>query len=129
MNGPKSLEFPIPTHLGRILEETQELQRAYFVGGCVRDALLGIPHKDFDVEVFGVTYEQLEKALNRWGRTDLVGRSFGVVKLTVEEFTFDFTIPRRDSKVAPGHKGFEISFDANISPQEAASRRDFTVNA
>jgi tRNA nucleotidyltransferase (CCA-adding enzyme) len=96
----------------------------------VRDWLLNIPNKDFDIEVFGVTYEQLSAGLSHWGRTDLVGRSFGVVKLTTPEGqTFDFSIPRRDSKVAPGHKGFEVSFDPAITPKEAAARRDFTINA
>jgi tRNA nucleotidyltransferase (CCA-adding enzyme) len=118
-----------PPELEKILSQTAELQQAFLVGGCVRDAFLGIPHKDFDLEVFGISYEKLAAALSRWGKTDLVGRSFGVVKLRVGEFTFDFTIPRRDSKVATGHKGFEISFDANITMEEAASRRDFTVNA
>lgn len=122
-------KIPLPDQLARILRETPELQNAFLVGGCVRDALLGIPHKDFDIEVFGVGYEQLAAALSRWGRTDLVGRSFGVVKMRSGEFEFDFTIPRRDSKIAPGHKGFEINFDSSITPKEAASRRDFTVNA
>ena len=66
----------------------------------------------------------------RWGKTDLVGRSFGVVKLaTGSEHTYDFTIPRRDSKVAPGHKGFTVEFDTNIPPKDAAARRDFTINS
>lgn len=119
----------IPPELIRILNETPELGRSFLVGGCVRDALLGIPHKDFDIEVFGVSYEHLAQALARWGKTDLVGRSFGVVKLRAGEFVFDFTIPRRDSKIAPGHKGFEISFESDISPKDAASRRDYTINA
>jgi len=120
----------IPENLTRILRETPELERSYLVGGCVRDALLGLSQKDFDIEVFGVSYEQLAGALARWGKTDLVGRSFGVVKLTVASgAVYDFTIPRRDSKVAPGHKGFEITFDPGISPREAAARRDFTINA
>ncbi len=122
--------IPVPPVLEKILSETQELKQAYLVGGCVRDALLGNPCKDFDIEVFGVNYEQLVNALSRRGRTDLVGRSFGVVKLTVAPGeTFDFTIPRRDSKTAPGHKGFHIEFDSSITPKEAASRRDFTINA
>ena len=120
----------IPNDLARVLREIPELARSYLVGGCVRDALLGLPQKDFDIEVFGVSYEQLAAALAHWGKTDLVGRSFGVVKLKLSDgATHDFTIPRRDSKVAPGHKGFEITFDPNISPREAAARRDFTVNA
>jgi tRNA nucleotidyltransferase (CCA-adding enzyme) len=120
----------VPDELAAILGKTPELARSFLVGGCVRDWLLNIANKDFDIEVFGVSYEELSAALGRWGRTDLVGRSFGVVKLTTPEGqTFDFSIPRRDSKVAPGHKGFEISFDPAITPKEAAARRDFTINA
>ena len=96
----------------------------------MRDSLLEIPVKDYDIEVFGVSYEQLTQALSRWGKTDSVGRSFGVVKLSTQlGSSFDFTIPRRDSKVAPGHKGFEVTFDPCITPREAAARRDFTINA
>ena len=124
------MSVAIPEELRKILRNTPALAQAYLVGGCVRDALAGHPNHDFDIEVFGVGYEQLASALSRWGRTDLVGRSFGVVKLTAPSGeTYDFGIPRRDSKVAPGHKGFEVSFDPGITPQEAASRRDFTVNA
>src|SRR5689334_1159772 len=120
----------VPDRLAAILAKTPELQRSYLVGGCVRDWLLEKTSKDFDIEVFGLSYEQLAGALSRWGRTDLVGRSFGVVKLTIESGeTFDFSIPRRDSKVAPGHKGFEVAFDPSITPSEAAARRDFTINA
>jgi tRNA nucleotidyltransferase (CCA-adding enzyme) len=121
----------IPPELEKILLQTAELRRAYLVGGAVRDALLGLPPgRDFDIEVFGVNYEQLAQALSPWGRTDLVGRSFGVVKLnTGSDCQYDFTVPRQDSKVAPGHKGFEMEFDPAITPKEAAARRDFTINA
>jgi tRNA nucleotidyltransferase (CCA-adding enzyme) len=120
----------VPDDLATILGETPELAQSFLVGGCVRDWLLNIPNKDFDIEVFGAGYEHLVMGLSRWGRTDLVGRSFGVVKLTTPSgHTFDFSIPRRDSKVAPGHKGFEISFDPDITPKEAAARRDFTINS
>src|ERR1700677_4812392 len=103
----------VPPELEQILRETPELQRAYLVGGCVRNALAGLPpEKDFDIEVFGLDYESLIAALSRWGRTDLVGRSFGVVKLSTRSgHDYDFTLPRKDSKVAPGHKGFEVAFD------------------
>jgi tRNA nucleotidyltransferase (CCA-adding enzyme) len=120
----------LPAELSKILSATPELGEAFLVGGCVRDALLGRPVKDFDVEVFGVSYARLAKALRRWGRVDFVGQSFGVVKLsTGSGLAYDFAIPRRDRKVAAGHKGFDVEFDADIAPQEAASRRDFTINA
>jgi tRNA nucleotidyltransferase (CCA-adding enzyme) len=121
----------VPTELEEILRRTPELQQAYLVGGCVRDAVAGLPQeKDFDVEVFGVDYDQLLTALSRWGKTDLVGRSFGVVKLSTKSgLSFDFTLPRKDSKVAPSHKGFDVAFDPAISPRDAAARRDFTINS
>jgi tRNA nucleotidyltransferase (CCA-adding enzyme) len=121
----------VPSELEEILRQTPALQRAYLVGGCVRDALAGLPpEKDFDVEVFGLDYEQLIAALARWGRTDLVGRSFGVVKLSTSSgHNYDFTLPRKDSKVAAGHKGFDVAFDPAIAPREAAARRDFTINS
>jgi tRNA nucleotidyltransferase (CCA-adding enzyme) len=121
----------LPPELENILRQTPELQRAFLVGGSVRDALAGLPPgKDFDVEVFGLDYEQLIAALSRWGRTDLVGRSFGVVKLsTPAGLACDFTLPRKDSKIAPGHKGFDIEFDPAITPRQAAARRDFTINS
>jgi len=121
----------VPPELETILRQTPELHRAYLVGGCVRDALAGLPHgKDFDVEVFGLDYEPLIGALARWGKPDLVGRSFGVVKLSTSSgFSYDFTLARKDSKVAAGHKGFDVEFVPAISLQDAAARRDFTINS
>jgi tRNA nucleotidyltransferase (CCA-adding enzyme) len=96
----------------------------------VRDALLGIAHKDFDLEVYGVGYETLARELSRHGRVDLVGKSFGVIKYSSGSGgQWDFSLPRRDSKMAAGHKGFEVEFDPEIEPRAAASRRDFTINA
>lgn len=122
----------LPGTLLRILSEVPALRHAFLVGGCVRDWILEGPRPriDYDVEVFGVGYDDLSRALAPWGRVDLVGRSFGVLKLTVEPgVVFDFSVPRRDSKVAPGHRGFEVRIDPSITPREAAQRRDFTLNA
>ncbi len=120
----------IPDELRDILTQTPELRDSCLVGGCVRDWLLGLPVKDFDVEVFGVSYEQLAAALKHWGWAELVGRAFGVVKLrTRGGLDVDFNLPRRDSKVAPGHRGFAVEYDPAISFRDAAARRDFTINA
>ena len=62
----------VPPELDRILRQTPELQKAWLVGGCVRDGLLGCAVKDFDVEVFGIGYERLAQALSLWGKVDLV---------------------------------------------------------
>ncbi len=99
--------------------------RALVVGGAVRDALLGLDPKDVDIEVYGITYDRLAEMLARHGRVDLVGKSFGVVKLEGH----DFSVPRRDNKIGRGHRDFLTTFDPAITPREAASRRDFTINA
>jgi tRNA nucleotidyltransferase (CCA-adding enzyme) len=59
----------------------------------------------------------------------LVGRSFGVVKLQAAGEEVDFSVPRRDSKIGLHHRDFRAEFDAGITPEEAARRRDFTINA
>ena len=103
---------------------------AVVVGGSVRDALLGLPAKDFDIEVYRMGYHHLADFLAGRGRVDLVGKSFGVVKFTSPgDETCDFSIPRRDSKTGPGHRDFRAEFDEFITPRDAASRRDFTINA
>jgi tRNA nucleotidyltransferase (CCA-adding enzyme) len=120
----------LPEELIQLLRTVPALARAYLVGGCVRDALLGIAQKDFDLEVYGVDYETLARQLRPHGRVDLVGKSFGVIKFTgASGGQWDFSLPRRDSKLTAGHKGFEITVDPDIDPREAASRRDFTINA
>ena len=120
----------LPDELVRLLHEVAALSRAYLVGGCVRDALLRIPQKDFDLEVYGVDYETLARELSAHGRVDLVGKSFGVIKFSsASGGQWDFSLPRRDSKMSAGHKGFQIEVDIDIDPKEAASRRDFTMNA
>lgn len=108
-----------------ILNFLSEKHRPILVGGCVRDFLLGIPSKDIDVEVHGITYYELSKKLELFGKVDLVGKSFGVIKLNNE---YDFSIPRKETKSGVGHKGFDVSFD-NVSIKDAFKRRDFTFNA
>lgn len=101
--------------------------RALLVGGCVRDALLGKPAKDFDIEVYGISPDALQGILARSFRLDLVGASFGVVKLHGHDI--DVAIPRRETKLGLGHKAFSMEYDPSLSVAEAAARRDFTVNA
>ncbi|WOO43088.1 CCA tRNA nucleotidyltransferase [Rubellicoccus peritrichatus] len=101
--------------------------RALFVGGWVRDALLGIASKDIDIEVYGLSSEALETLLNQHFRADRVGKAFAVYKL--KGLPIDVSLPRRESKTGTGHKGFTVEGDPQMSFKEAASRRDFTLNA
>ena len=113
----------IPEELATILAETRELGRAYLVGGCVRDWLIGRPIHDFDIEVFGVDYQQLARALAPWGRADLVGRSFGVLKLTTASGrTFDFSIARQDGRDGNDQTG-SVALDTDSGVRRAAGRR------
>lgn len=101
--------------------------RALLVGGCVRDELMGIAPKDYDVEVYGIEPEKLRRILNDlFGDVDIVGASFSVYKVSKD---LDVSIPRRERKVSRGHRGFIVEGDPFMSFHEACSRRDFTVNA
>lgn len=101
--------------------------RALVVGGMVRDAWLGLAAKDLDIEVYGIEPARLTALLEAHFRLDLVGRSFGVIKL--RGLPVDVSLPRRESKRGLGHKGFEIHSDPSMTVAEAANRRDFTINA
>ena len=99
--------------------------RALIVGGWVRDRLLGQSSKDIDLEVFGMESEALRELLMRFGAVNTVGESFTVYKVA----DLDVSLPRRESKVGRGHRGFEVTGDPRLSAREAARRRDFTINA
>jgi len=101
------------------------------VGGCVRDWLLGLDAKDFDVEVAGVSFDTLQRTLSPYGASDVVGRSFGVIKVRSRTGggEYDFSLPRRESKTGAGHRGFAVDPDPDLGDRAAAARRDFTVNA
>ncbi len=121
----------LPADLRAMLDSVRRVGRPRLVGGGVRDWLLGSTPKDFDVEVGGVDFETLRRALAHFGATDVVGKSFGVIKVrsraSGEEY--DFSLPRRESKTGAGHRGFAVAPDPELSDAEAAARRDFTVNA
>ncbi len=121
--------------------------RELIVGGWVRDRLRGHPSKDVDLEVFGVPEDRLAVLLRRYGRVETVGRSFPVYKVIggreqgggareqegggrgETEDVLDVALPRRESKSGRGHKGFRVVGDPFMPIEEAARRRDFTINA
>lgn len=133
-----------------ILELSRSLRaeggQAFLVGGWVRDLemlrLQGVPGmpaaEEFDLEVYGLPTDRLAFVLGRYGEVRLVGQSFAVYKLVPRQPehaggaavpAIDISLPRRDTKVAPGHRGFEVQGDPNLSQKDATRRRDFTVNA
>lgn len=118
---------PIPEKILRLARAVKEAGgRALLVGGCVRDRLLGRGVKDWDVEVYGVEPSRLRELLGRFGRVNVVGEAFTVYKLGQD---LDVSLPRRERKTGRGHRAFYIEGDPSMSFEEAARRRDFTVNA
>ena len=99
--------------------------RALVVGGWVRDQLRGETSKDVDLEVFGLPVDNVRTLLEAMGRVEMVGESFQVFKIG----DIDVSLPRRESKAGRGHKGFAVTGDPSMSIEDAARRRDFTVNA
>jgi tRNA nucleotidyltransferase (CCA-adding enzyme) len=101
--------------------------KALVVGGFVRDSLLGVQSKDIDIEVYNMDLDTIAWALRNEGfKVDAVGKAFGVLKIDNE---LDISVPRRENKVGVGHRGFNVEPDPNMSVEEAASRRDFTINS
>lgn len=130
----------------RLCEAVREAGgRAMLVGGSVRDRLLAIDSKDFDLEVYGLEPARLRTVLEQMGHVNTVGEHFSVYKLvlfrprsmpslsdetaTQERFEIDVSLPRRESKSGRGHRGFVIEGDPVMTFEEAARRRDFTINA
>jgi tRNA nucleotidyltransferase (CCA-adding enzyme) len=96
--------------------------QVYLVGGAVRDALLGLTVKEKDWVVVGGTREELLRLDYRE-----VGRDFPVFlhPKTHEEHA----LARLERKVAPGYRGFNVTFGPEVTLEEDLARRDLTINA
>lgn len=100
---------------------------AYFVGGYVRDMIKGDEGKDLDIEVHGLTPDQLKGLLDSLGQRLDMGESFGIFGL--KGYSIDIAMPRKESCRGKGHRDFDVFVDPHIGTLGAAKRRDFTVNA
>jgi tRNA nucleotidyltransferase (CCA-adding enzyme) len=117
----------IPEKILRLARAVEaEGGRALLVGGCVRDPLMGVKPKDWDVEVYGVEPARLRAVLESFGQVNVVGEAFTVYKLGQD---LDVSLPRRERKAGRGHRAFVIEGDPFMTIEDAARRRDFTVNA
>ena len=122
-----TLERDLNTARSIALAAAERGGTVYYVGGCVRDRLMGAPVKDVDIEVHGVAPEILRELLDGLGERLTVGESFGVYNL--KGCSLDIAMPRRETASGRGHRDFEIDVDPFIGTYRAAIRRDFTVNA
>lgn len=101
--------------------------QSYFVGGYVRDLIMGIDNKDIDLEIHGVLPEKLAEILDGLGERIRIGSSFGVYGL--KGYGLDIAMPRKERATGRGHKDFEVFVDPFLGTEKAAQRRDFTINA
>jgi tRNA nucleotidyltransferase (CCA-adding enzyme) len=97
--------------------------RTLLVGGAVRDLLLDLEVKDLDIEVHGLSLEQLENILKKYGPVSLVGKAFGVLRL--HSLDVDWALPRTDGS---GRKP-QVTIDPHMKFERAFARRDLTINA
>lgn len=101
--------------------------RAYFVGGFVRDRIMGIENKDIDIEVHGVRPEELADILDSLGKRTEMGADFGIFGL--RGYDLDIAMPRKEEATGRGHKDFAVFVNPFLGTEKAAKRRDFTMNA
>jgi len=118
------------------------------VGGSVRDKFLGKDSKDIDLLCRGIDMNKLISILEKYGRTDLVGKSFGVIKFIPDGYDLDepidIALPRTErpltdfekdeaekktGKRPKGYQAFTTDSDHNLSIKDDLLRRDFTINA
>ncbi|MBL8886487.1 MAG: hypothetical protein JNK16_07495 [Phycisphaerales bacterium] len=95
---------------------------AYFAGGCVRDELLGLAPKDYDV----ATDARPDAIAGLFPRTAHVGAAFGVVLVRHEGVTVEVATFRADGEYTDRRRPDQVTFSDEVAD---AKRRDFTVNA
>ncbi|MCK4837050.1 MAG: HD domain-containing protein, partial [Candidatus Aminicenantes bacterium] len=126
----KKIDFPFKDLFIKIFKD-----KVYLVGGTIRDYLLYKKintKQDIDLVVVDHSYEEIEKKLSRYGKTNTVGKSFAVVKFIRDLVSFDISIPRRDikkNKSSHTHKNFIIEHGPHIKLEEDLKRRDFSCNS
>ena len=96
----------------------------------MRDSFLNKEIKDYDIEVYNIdSIDSLKSIISKHKEPKLVGKSFGVLKLSVHDLDFDVSLPRTEVKSGFKHTDFIVSLDSNLSYKEASRRRDFTINS
>ena len=104
--------------------------KTYYVGGYVRDMILGKENKDIDIEIHYITEKEFLDTCKSFDLDiKLCGQAFGVYKAVLDGQDIDFSFPRTVKLIGAKHTDFEIAVDPFIDEEKASQRRDFTINA
>lgn len=104
--------------------------KTYYVGGYVRDMILGKENKDIDIEIHYITEKEFLDVCKSFDLDiKLCGQAFGVYKAVVDGQDIDFSFPRTEKLIGTKHTDFKISVDPFIGEEKASQRRDFAINA
>lgn len=104
--------------------------KTYYVGGYVRDMILGKENKDIDIEIHYITEKEFLDTCKSFDLDiKLCGQAFGVYKAVLDGQDIDFSFPRTEKLIGTKHTDFEIVVDPFIGEEKASQRRDFTINA
>ena len=127
----KNKKICIPFILEQILYDLKKIgARPILVGGCIRDYFLNIPCKDYDIEIFNIyKLEEISSILSKYASVKFIGKSFGVLSLSINKIDFDFALARSEIKTGLKHQNFKVKTNAKLSYKEASLRRDFTINS
>jgi tRNA nucleotidyltransferase/poly(A) polymerase len=127
----KDYEMPVLEEYEKPIQDLSHVGLPLVVGGAVRDSFLHADNKDIDLEIYHVDMDGLISFLRRKKyHVDEVGKRFGVLKVSGNGVhDLDVAVPRSENKVSAGHRGFHVETDTNMTVPEAASRRDYTINA
>jgi tRNA nucleotidyltransferase (CCA-adding enzyme) len=121
----------LPAHVEEVIAKLNAHGlKVLVVGGSVRDQFYGTASKDIDIEVYGTNVEYLLEILRTFGKVEVFGQRFGVIKLFCEDgLDLDISVPRMDNNTGKGKTGFDIHFDPGMMPDVGARRRDLTINS
>lgn len=108
----------------RVLHTLEECgHRAYLVGGCVRDLLLGRPVHDWDIATSSLPQE----TQRCFEKTIPTGIKHGTITVLMDGESFEVTTFRSDGEYLDGRRPEQVEFVSEL--REDLSRRDFTINA
>lgn len=109
----------------KLIPLAKKIKRAggtlYVVGGAIRNHILGKQQKDLDLVVVGLDESTLTNILDEYKK---VGKDFPVFLWD----NYEVAMARIETSTGKGHKDYEVSFGPEVTLEEDAMRRDFTIN-